>query len=113
MHPTGPTAASMRMYIEGMDDVDASSVCRRIKKALVRSFGDMHELVLLGMPCDSELMADLGYVRDAFGRRSMLPSRRALLRQRVVNMLDRHYGDASVVGMVRDALRSLGHMRRT
>ena len=86
----------MRAYLDGMGDAEAELVCRKTRAELVRNFGDVHELVLLGMPCDSELTYDLGYIRDVFGSRS----RRVLHRKRVVNLLDRFHNDPVVVQLI-------------
>ena len=62
----------------------------------MRNYGDMHELVLLGMPCEWELMLDLTFVRDAFAG----SSGRELFLPRVMNMLDRFQGNFAITGML-------------
>ena len=90
---------SIKGHIEGLSDRDAKRVLKKIKAALIRVFGDMHELVLLGMPCDSELMYDMGYIRD-FGRH------RRLLYPRVMNMMNRFRDDRDVIRTLYNVLQS-------
>ena len=85
--------------IQRLDQDNVKIVLKQIKVALIYSFGDMHELVLLGMPCDSELMENMGFIRD-------WRTRRRLLRPRVINMLTRFKNDPNIMGVIHNVLQS-------
>ena len=104
---------TLRRRIERMNEADAELACGEAKAALVRLYGVQHEGALLGLPCGSELMHDLGYIREVYTREilrdaSLSPARRVMLRRRIVAILDRHGGDEQIVALLEDILGAHG-----
>jgi hypothetical protein len=101
---------TLRRRIERLNEADTELACGEAKAALVRLYGARHEGALLGLPCDSELMRDLGYIREVYRVRdaSLSPARRVMLRRRIVAIMDRHEGDMQIVSLLEDILGTHG-----
>ena len=81
--------------IEQFNTEESRVFCKIAKKIIIRSFGNVHELVLLGMPCDSECLMDgahYGYVKDVYTKSS-----RTLHLSRIHNMIARFHHDEYVL----------------
>ena len=115
----------LRERLELLNAEDTAIVCRDAKASLAATYGAAHGALLASLPCDSDMLRDLMYIRDVYSKFPLERARRVMLRARVASMLDRDACDngddgdgasssaAAVVELLEDVLAVHGCMHAT